>query len=73
MEIENERYGRRVLTLLPLTNGRIAVLYPNKQLYMVVDTFEEACFRSGEAWARYVPHVFAPPVPEIDLMKELGL
>jgi hypothetical protein len=41
LEIENDKYVKSFV-VLGLSNGRIAVLTPRRELFKVVDTWEEA-------------------------------
>lgn len=79
MEVENEKYGPLVLRILPLSSGRLAVLYPNGRLHSLVDSWEatipanaaaqEEYKRTRPDWARPIP----PTLTGDDLLKELGL
>lgn len=42
LEAENNRYGPTAFMLLPLSNGRIAVLGSMRSLHAICDTLEEA-------------------------------
>lgn len=42
IEIDNRRYLRYAFWVLPLVSGRIAVLTPRRDLFKVVDNWDEA-------------------------------
>lgn len=42
MQVENERYLPAAFFVLPLASGRIALLSPRRDLYKIVETWEEA-------------------------------
>ena len=41
-EANSWRYGKRAFWLLPLSSGHFAVLAPNRSIYAIVHTIEEA-------------------------------
>lgn len=79
MEVENEKYGPRVVLVLPLSSGRYAVLHSDRRLHSIVATWEDTVAATAEAredFARqrrtWVETTLATLKGD-DLLKELGL
>lgn len=67
MEIESNRYSAAAFWVLPLESGRIAVLGPRRDLYKVVDTWDEAKVVGPEAEGTVRRIVIPTAAPVIDL------
>lgn len=57
-EAESNRYSSRVMKILPLDSGRIAVLGPRNELFRIVDTWEEAKYLAPEIYGVYTPRQY---------------
>lgn len=61
LEIENNRYLDVAFFVLPLASGRIAILTPRRDLYKIVDTWEEAREIGSQAAPKYATKNYQKP------------
>lgn len=74
IEIDNRRYLRHAFWVLPLESGRIALLTPRRDLFKVVDNWDEA-MRDGplaEA-AQLAPRLIEEPLTKTTHTFDLDL
>lgn len=57
-DAESNRYSSRVMKILPLDSGRIAVLGPRNELFRIVDTWEEAKYLGPAVYGCFTPQKY---------------
>ncbi len=73
MEIENKRYLADAFFVLPLESGRIALLTPRRDLFKIVDSWEEAKLEGPKAEAHARPLRYDVPESTVKKLAKLKI